>query len=192
MESNDNKNDKNNDNIIITTNPLNISTINNNNNIDIDDINNNNDDDDGSYKDKIQLYIMHFCFAFISRMWDFAIILLIAQLSNNSLRMVAISGLLSSGLIFFTMPKIGSWLDKSNRLKSAKVAIFYKITSVSLAYLLCAFLNKEIEIDGNIIIFHILTIIIIIIIIRYGNRSSNIKRIILFHTIIMCCSGNDR
>ena len=45
---------------------------------------------DGPYSNKFQLYFMHFCFAFISRMWDFAIILLIATLSNNSLRLVVV------------------------------------------------------------------------------------------------------
>ena len=31
------------------------------------------------------LFVMHFCFAFVSRMWDMGIVLLIAELTNNSL-----------------------------------------------------------------------------------------------------------
>jgi iron-regulated transporter 1 len=92
---------------------------------------------------KYQLYLMHFCFAFTSRMWDMAITLLIAELTNNSLKLVAMSGLMSSALTLIAMPKIGSWLDKANRLKAAKITLFYKLTSVALAYLLCAYLNQK-------------------------------------------------
>jgi len=89
-----------------------------------------------------QLYFMHFCFAFTSRMWDMAITLLIAELTNNSLKLVAMAGLMSSALTLVAMPKIGNWLDKVNRLKAAKITLFYKLTSVSLAYILCAYLNQ--------------------------------------------------
>lgn len=100
-------------------------------------------DKDNPLKEKYQLYMMHFCFAFTSRMWDMAITLLIAELTNNSLKLVAMSGLMSSALTLIAMPKIGSWLDKANRLKAAKITLFYKITSVSLAYFLCAYLNQK-------------------------------------------------
>jgi hypothetical protein len=68
---------------------------------------------------KNQLYFMHFSFAFTSRMWDMAIILLIADITNNSLKITAISGLMSSALSLIMMPKIGIWLDNVDRLKRA-------------------------------------------------------------------------
>jgi hypothetical protein len=57
-----------------------------------------------------KLYIMHFCFSFISRMWDMAITLLVAIITNNSLLIVAMSGFLSSFLIFMLMPTIGIYI----------------------------------------------------------------------------------
>lgn len=92
---------------------------------------------------KNQLYFMHFSFAFTSRMWDMAIILLIADITNNSLKITAISGLMSSALSLIMMPKIGIWLDNVDRLKAAKTTLFYKFISISLAYLLCAYLSYQ-------------------------------------------------
>ena len=92
---------------------------------------------------KNQLYFMHFSFAFTSRMWDMAIIFLIAELTNNSLKITAMSGLMSSALSLIAMPKIGTWLDKVDRLQAAKTTLFYKFTSISLAYLLCAYLSYK-------------------------------------------------
>ncbi len=92
---------------------------------------------------KNQLYFMHFSFAFTSRMWDMAIILLIAELTNNSLKITAMSGLMSSALSLIMMPKIGIWLDKVDRLQAVKSTLFYKFTSISIAYLLCAYLSHQ-------------------------------------------------
>jgi len=117
-----------------------------------------------SLKQNNQLYFMHFCFAFTSRMWDMAITLLIAELTNNSLKIVAMSGLMSSALSLIAMPKIGSWLDRVDRLKAAKITLFYKLTSVSLAYLLCAYLNHKTAIESlnsnlKLVLFYILPIL---------------------------------
>ena len=92
---------------------------------------------------KNQLYFLHFSFAFTSRMWDMAIILLIAELTNNSLKITALAGLMSSALSLIAMPRIGVWLDKVDRLQAAKMTLIYKFTSISLAYLLCAYLSHN-------------------------------------------------
>ena len=42
-----------------------------------------------AYSQRWLLYIMHFCFAFVSRMWDMGVALLVAELTNNSLFFVA-------------------------------------------------------------------------------------------------------
>lgn len=61
------------------------------------------------------LLLMHTCFAFVTRMWEFAIILLLAELTDNSLFIVAFSQFLSSFAIFSLSPYTGKWLDESNR-----------------------------------------------------------------------------
>jgi hypothetical protein len=90
--------------------------------------------------------------------------LLLSYVKNNSLKIVAISGLMSSALSLIAMPKIGSWLDRVDRLKAAKITLFYKLTAVSLAYLLCAYLNHKTAIESlnsnlKLVLFYILPIL---------------------------------
>jgi len=84
------------------------------------------------------MYIMHSFFAFVSRMWDIGIILLVAQLTGNSLFIVALAGLLSSSSVFLFSSSIGVWFDKSDRLYAMKIALLVKVVSVSVGYALCA------------------------------------------------------
>jgi len=85
-----------------------------------------------------KLYIMHFFYSFVSRMWEMGIVLLIAIISNNSLFLVAVVGFLSSLSIFLFMSIIGSWLDKTDRLVAVKISLLIKFTSITLAYIICA------------------------------------------------------
>ena len=93
------------------------------------------------FQDKYKLYIMHLFYAFTSRMWEFAIVLLIAEMTNNSLFVVAISGFLSSFSIFIFMPTIGKWLDKNDRMLCVKYALGTKIIAISIAYIICALVD---------------------------------------------------
>mmetsp|Transcript_2863 Transcript_2863/g.6415 ORF Transcript_2863/g.6415 Transcript_2863/m.6415 type:complete len:592 (-) Transcript_2863:436-2211(-) len=93
------------------------------------------------FQNRKQLYIMHFFFAFVSRMWDMGIVLLVAQLTNNSLFLVAVTGLLSALAVFLFMTTIGAWLDKTNRITAVRVALSVKCFAVSGAYMICAYLN---------------------------------------------------
>ena len=95
------------------------------------------------FTEKWLLYTQHFFFSFVSRMWDMGIVLLIAELTDNSLFFVALAGLLGSLGIFALMANIGAWLDTTDRLESVKTALIVKITAVSMAYLLCAMFGKE-------------------------------------------------
>ena len=52
------------------------------------------------YANLNELYLMHFLFAFSSRMWSFASVLFISMLTHNSLFFVALSGFASSISIF--------------------------------------------------------------------------------------------
>jgi hypothetical protein len=81
------------------------------------------------FQNRKQLYLMHFFFAFVSRMWDMGIVLLVAQLTNNSLFLVAVTGLLSALAVFLFMTTVGAWLDKTNRITAVRVALRYTHTT---------------------------------------------------------------
>lgn len=87
-----------------------------------------------------KLYIMHLSFSLVSRMWDMGIVLFIAHITNNSLTLVAISGFLSSLSIFLFMPRIGKYLDTTDRMIAAKMALSVKIIVLSTAYVVCAYI----------------------------------------------------
>jgi solute carrier family 40 (iron-regulated transporter), member 1 len=86
------------------------------------------------------LYTMHLFFAFVSRMWDIGIVLLVANLTGSSLFIVALSGLMSSLTVFLFSPTLGSWFDSNDRLVAMKVALTVKFFSVTTGYALCAYL----------------------------------------------------
>jgi iron-regulated transporter 1 len=96
--------------------------------------------DNEPYREVYKLYLMHTCFSLISRMWEMSIVLLTAQVSNNSLTLVAMSGFLSSLSLFLFMPSIGSWLDRTNRIVVVMIALLSKLTFLTVTYILCAIL----------------------------------------------------
>lgn len=87
--------------------------------------------------DPKKLYLMHFSFAFASRMFDMGIVFSLAHISNNSMQIIALIGLLSTMLVFFLMPAIGKYLDQSNRLQAAKSALLVKVFCITATYFLC-------------------------------------------------------
>jgi solute carrier family 40 (iron-regulated transporter), member 1 len=86
----------------------------------------------------VQLYTMHCFFTFVSRMWDIGITLLVAELTGNSLFIVALTGLLSTANVFVFASSIGSWFDQNNRLVCMQYALVVKIISVTIGYSICA------------------------------------------------------
>lgn len=95
------------------------------------------------FQDRTPLYLMHFFFAFASRMWDMGIVLLIAEITNNSLFLVAATGFVSSLSIFLFMSSIGAWLDRNNRMLAVKLTLGAKALAVSVAYIITAVLNYK-------------------------------------------------
>ena len=81
---------------------------------------------------------MHFCFAFVSRMWDMGVVLLVAELTNNSLFYVAVANLFGALAITFLMPTVGHYLDTTDRLRATTQALLLKVTAVSIVYIGCA------------------------------------------------------
>ena len=91
-----------------------------------------------AYSQRWLLYIMHFCFAFVSRMWDMGVVLLVAELTNNSLFFVAAANLVGALAITFFMPTVGRYLDSTDRLRATTNALLVKIIAVSAVYTGCA------------------------------------------------------
>lgn len=126
------------------------------------------------YQQKRLLYTMHLSFAFVSRMWDMGIVLLIAELTNNSLFVVALAGFLSSLAQFLCMSIIGDWLDKTDRMAAVKIALTIKISVVSLAYLLCALFSADVQAVG--IFVYILPILCAIASVSFATITQSIER----------------
>eukprot|EP01031_Cornospumella_fuschlensis_P026125 gene26125-31546_t len=71
------------------------------------------------------------------------IVLMIAHVTNNDLKIVALAGFMSTVSVFLFMGSIGHYLDATNRLSAAYAALTVKIIVVTLAYCVCAFLAEE-------------------------------------------------
>lgn len=95
------------------------------------------------FQHRYLLYAMHLFFAFTSRMWDMGIVLMIAHVTNNDLKIVALAGFMSTVSVFLFMGYVGHYLDATNRLTAAYSALTVKIVVVSIAYCVCAFLAEE-------------------------------------------------
>jgi len=93
------------------------------------------------FENRSLLYLMHFFFAFVSGMWDMGTILLVAELTNNSLFLVAIMGLCSGVAVFLFMGLIGNFLDRTNRIVAVRIALVINVLAVSITYSICAYLN---------------------------------------------------
>jgi iron-regulated transporter 1 len=95
------------------------------------------------YQYPSRLYTMHFFFAFTARMWDMGIILLLADLTDNSIAMAAFAGLLCNLALVLFMSSLGSFLDKSNRLDAARITLGAKFLTLTTAYIVCAVLTYQ-------------------------------------------------
>lgn len=101
------------------------------------------DDMQMPYQDQHKLYFMHFCFSALSQMWSMAISLYIASISNNSLFIIALTGLISNLAVIAFIPAVGRWVDKTNRLMAVYAALVVKVISITLGFSICAFLPNS-------------------------------------------------
>lgn len=92
------------------------------------------------FHDTWKLYIMHLCFAFVSRMWNMGLALLLAEITDNSLFVMATAGLVSSTVVFLGASPIGELLDRTDRLTSLSTALITKFTAVTIGYGTCGIL----------------------------------------------------
>ena len=92
-----------------------------------------------SFQETHYLYLVHTAFSFVSRSWDFAITLFLADMTNNNLFIIALTGLTGSIATLLLMPRLGIYLDATNRLLVIQQMLFVKLVAVSSAYLFCGF-----------------------------------------------------
>src|SRR5687768_11006185 len=103
-----------------------------------------------AYKERHRLYLMHFCFAFVSKMWEMGIVFCLADLSNSSLYIVALSGFISSMSLCVFMSPIGHYLDHINRMTAVQFCLVIKVIVVTIAYLICSFLTQTTIVTASI------------------------------------------
>ncbi len=81
-----------------------------------------------SFQDVNKVYFQQLCFTFTSRMWDMAIVLLIAKLTNNSLFVIAFLGVVTGLMKVLFMPSIGKYLDRTDRLEAIRNILIIKVS----------------------------------------------------------------
>lgn len=114
------------------------------------------------YRNRLMLFSMHLAFTFTARMWDMAVTLFLAELSDNSLSVISCAGLFNTISVIFFMPTIGTYLDKSDRLTAANSALGIKLITVSSAYVLFALFLREQSISGQVAPIPNLAILIVL------------------------------
>jgi iron-regulated transporter 1 len=83
-------------------------------------------------------------------MWDMGIVLLIAEITNNSLSLVALAGLCNNLFLVMFMTTLGKWLDRTNRLTAAVSALSVKLVTLSLAYSICYYVASLQQADAYV------------------------------------------
>jgi len=65
-------------------------------------------------------------------MWQFAIGLYFIKLLPGSFLLAAIHGIISSLIVFFAVPIIGLWIERTSRLKEIEISLFLQNGFVAL------------------------------------------------------------
>ncbi|XP_060079879.1 solute carrier family 40 member 1-like [Ylistrum balloti] len=93
-------------------------------------------------KTKLFVYISH-CFTTMgARMWWFGIGLFLVEVTPHSLQLTALYGFSNGGAMLLLAAVIGDWIDKSNRLKAARVALILNNISISICCVVIFFVLK--------------------------------------------------
>ena len=77
------------------------------------------------------------------------VVLLVADLTNNSLYYVALANLFGAVGITLFIPFIGKCLDRTDRLEATSYALLVKISAVSIVYIGCAGANTTATEEGE-------------------------------------------
>ncbi|XP_069115704.1 ferroportin-like [Argopecten irradians] len=83
-------------------------------------------------KTKLFVYISH-CFTTMgARMWWFGVGLFLVEVTPHSLQLTALYGFSNGGAMLLLAAVIGDWIDRSNRLKAARVALVLNNVSITV------------------------------------------------------------
>ncbi|XP_021374271.1 solute carrier family 40 member 1-like [Mizuhopecten yessoensis] len=99
-------------------------------------------------KTKLFVYISH-CFTTMgARMWWFGIGLFLVEVTPHSLQLTALYGFSNGGAMLLLAAVIGDWIDRSNRLRAARVALVLNNVSIAVCCVVIFFVltyRPEIE-----------------------------------------------
>ena len=98
---------------------------------------------------QVLIYMGHALSSWGDRVWYFAIPLFLTDLNPESLFLTALYGLVMSTSVFFGVPMVGRWIDKTHRLKAMVVLLtiqnigWYYFTIVLLFYFIVSFFQYK-------------------------------------------------
>lgn len=80
-------------------------------------------------------------------MWQFAIGLYFIHIAPESLFLAAVHGLVSSVTVFLAAPLIGRWIEKTGRMKEAKISLLLQNGGVAISALFVLFFELNLEME---------------------------------------------
>jgi iron-regulated transporter 1 len=119
-------------------------------------------------------------------MWDIGIIFLIADLTSNSLSLVALAGFLNNFVIFLFMSSVGQFLDTANRLYAAEIALSTKLLTLTTAYTISAYLTHSAHNPSHELLIYALPILCAIAGLSFNTISQSVEK----DWIVVLSAGN--
>ncbi|XP_071158670.1 ferroportin-like [Mytilus edulis] len=101
-----------------------------------------------SRRNKICVYLSHFFTTVGARMWWFGIGLFIIEVTPDSLQLTAIYGFSNGGALLLLSTLVGDIIDRTARLKAARIALFLNNFGIALCCVIVIFVftfRSEIE-----------------------------------------------
>jgi hypothetical protein len=92
-------------------------------------------------KHRLLLFAVHTAFSMCQRMWEFSMVIFLADLVPDSLMFVALLGIAENVLVFAFSGPVGNWLDRNDRLAAVATLLAAKavIFVLTMALLLWQF-----------------------------------------------------
>ncbi|CAC5397402.1 SLC40A1 [Mytilus coruscus] len=92
-----------------------------------------------SRRNKIFVYLTHFFTTLGARMWWFGIGLFIIEVTPDSLQLTAIYGFSNGGALLLLSTVVGDIIDRTARLKAARIALFLNNFGIALCCVIVVF-----------------------------------------------------
>lgn len=99
------------------------------------------------------IYVSHFLSSWGDRMWSFAVALFLMDLASSTLLLPAAYGLTLSTTVLIFGPVVGDWIDRSPRLRAARLSLLIQNSSVAICAVILL-VHKELgDEDANYVVF---------------------------------------